>query len=68
MLSLSSRDAKKVLAAYEKATKDRAVRVAKRRRDDSEHAYHEALREAMVRADPTVEPLIKQMPERKHHY
>ena len=65
MLSLSSHDAKKIFAAYEKATKDRSVRVAKRRRDDSEHAYHEALRAAMIRADPTVEPLIKQMPERK---
>jgi hypothetical protein len=68
MSSLSSHDAKKVLAAYEKATRDRAVRVAKRRRDDSEHAYNEALRAAMVRADPAVEPLIKQMPERKRHY
>jgi hypothetical protein len=68
MLSLSSRDAKKVFAAYEKATKDRTVRTARRKRDDSERAYHEVLRTAMLRADPTVEPLIKQMPERKHHY
>ena len=64
---LSPNEAIRVRTAYELATKDQTVRAAEQKRDESEKAYHDALYTAMVRADPSLEPVLRKIPRKKHH-
>ena len=65
---LSAQDARKVRLAYQAAMKDPQVQAAKQKRDESNAEYHNLLRATMVRSDPSVESIMKRLPERKKHH
>lgn len=59
----------KLKAVHALAMEDPAVRVADEQRKQAEKEFHDILRAAMLKIDPTVQPILDKMPEpAKHHH
>jgi hypothetical protein len=59
----------KLRAVHALAMEDPAVRAADERRKKAEKKFHDTLRAAMLKIDPTVQPILDKMPEpKKHHH
>jgi hypothetical protein len=59
----------KLKAVHTLAMEDPAVRAADEKRKQAEKEFHDILRAAMLKIDPTVQPILDKMPEPKkpHH-
>ena len=64
LASLSPDERAKLKAAREKAMADPAVLAAKDRTKTSRREFREARRAAMLRADPSIQPILDKMPAR----
>ena len=59
----------KLRAVHALAREDPAVRAADEKRKQAEKEFHDILRAAMLKIDPTVQPILDRMPEpKKHHH
>ena len=59
----------KLKAVHALAMEDPAVRAADEKRKQAEKDFHDILRAAMLKIDPTVRPILDKMPEpKKHHH
>jgi len=59
----------KLKAVNALAMEDPAVRAADEKRKQAEREFHDILRAAMLKIDPTVQPILDKMPEpKKHHH
>ena len=61
LASLTPEERQKLLAARKKAMEDPAVKAAEATRDTDRKGYRKALTEAMLRADPSVAPILEKM-------
>jgi hypothetical protein len=59
----------KLRAIHAVAMEDPAVRAADEKRKQAEKEFHDILRAAMLKIDPTVQPILDKMPEpkKRHH-
>ena len=66
-VSLSSppRNASNFKAAHQKALQDPAVKAAEATRATDKKGFHKVMREAMLRADPSVGPILEKMRENR---
>jgi hypothetical protein len=59
--NLSEDERQKLTSAREKAENDVAVRAAEEKKREASEEYREVLREAMIKHDPSVAPLLEKM-------
>ncbi len=64
MASLSPDERAKLRAAHKAAMADPAVQAAKDRNKTSRREFREARRAAMLKADPSIQPILDKMPAR----
>jgi hypothetical protein len=57
----------KLKAVHALAMEDPAVRAADEKRKRAEKEFHDILRAAMLKIDPTVQPILDKQPEPKKH-
>ena len=57
----------KLRAVHALAMEDPAVRAADEKRKQAEKEFHDILRAAMLKIDPTVQPILDKMPEPRKH-
>jgi hypothetical protein len=55
-------------AVHALAMEDPAVRAADEKRKQAEKEFHDILRAAMLKIDPTVQPILDKMPKAKKHH
>ena len=67
LASLTPEERQKLKAAHEKAKEDPAVKAAEATKETDRKGYHKTLREAMLRADPSVAPILEKMREEGGH-
>lgn len=65
--SLSEDERMKLRTAHQKAMADPAVQAAKDRRRQAAKDFRDLKRAAMLRADPTIQPILDKMPARGGH-
>jgi hypothetical protein len=59
--SLSEEERAKLKAAHQKAMEDPAVRAARDRLKQARREFRETLRPALLKADPSVQPILEKM-------
>lgn len=67
---LTPEERQKLKAAHQTALQDPAVKAAEAQRDsgkEGKRAYREAVRSAMLKADPSVQPILEKMREGRPH-
>jgi hypothetical protein len=64
LANLSPDERVKLRAAHQKAMADPAVQAAKDRRRQAAKDFREAKRAAMLRVDPTIQPILDKLPNR----
>jgi len=64
LANLSTDERTKLRAAHQKAMADPAVQAAKDRRRQAAKDFRELKRAAMLRADPTIQPILDKIPAR----
>jgi len=64
LANLSSDERAKLRAAHQKAMADPALQAAKDRARQARQELREARRAAMLRADPTIQPILDKIPAR----
>ncbi len=67
LASLTPEERQKLKAAHEKAKQDPAVKSAEATRETDRRGYHQAMRAAMLRADPSIQPILEKLREEGHH-
>ena len=67
--NLSADEREKLKAARQKAMQDPAVRAAEEKAREAEREFHAALNASMLKADPSIQPILNKMPkgERPEH-
>ena len=65
LAALTLEERQKLMAARRKAKEDPAVKAAEATRETDRKSYHKAMREAMLRADPSVGPILEKMRENR---
>ena len=63
--ALTPEEREKLKAAHRKAMEDPALKTAEANRATDKRGYREAMRAAMLRADPTVGPILEKMREER---
>ena len=63
--ALTPEERQKLLAARRKAKEDPAVKAAEATRETDRKGYHKAMKEAMLRADPSVGAILEKMREER---
>jgi hypothetical protein len=64
MANLSPQDRQKLEAARQKAMADPTVQAAHEKVRQAQKEFHDAMRAAMLRADPSIQAILDKMPER----
>lgn len=64
LASLSPEERTKLRAAHQKAMADPAVQAAKDRSRQSRREFRDLRRAAMLRSDPSIQPILDKMPSR----
>lgn len=67
LASLTPEERQKLLAARQKAKEDPAVKAAEATKDTDRKGFHKTMAEAMVRADPSVAPILEKLREEGKH-
>ena len=67
LASLTPEEREKLMAARKKAKEDPAVKAAESTKDTDKKGFHKIMAEAMVRADPSVAPILEKMREEGKH-
>lgn len=62
---LTPEERQKLKEAHRKAKNDPAVKSAEATRETDRRGYHRAMRDAMLRADPSVAPILEKMRENR---
>ena len=62
---LTPEERQKLKAAHHKAKEDPAVQAAEATRESDRKGYHKAMKDAMLRADPSVAPILEKMRENR---
>ena len=62
---LTPEERQKFMAAHQKAMQDPAVKAAEATRATDKKGFHKAMREAMLRADPSVGPILEKLRENR---
>jgi hypothetical protein len=65
LTNLSSPERQKLNAAHQKAMEDPSVQAARQKIREAQREFREAIRAAMLKADPSVQPILEKLP--KHH-
>ncbi len=60
---LTPDERRQLMAAHRKAKEDPAVKAAEATRETDRKSYHKAMKEAMLRADPSVAPILEKLRE-----
>ena len=66
LAELTPEERQKLKAAHEKAKQDPAVKTAEATRETDKRGYRKAMRDAMLRADPSIQPILEKMREEGH--
>jgi hypothetical protein len=61
MAALTPEERERVKSAREKAMQDPAVKAAEAEKSTDPRAFHKAVHEAMLRADPTIGPILEKL-------
>ncbi len=61
LAALTPEERHTLMAARRKAKEDPAVKAAEATRDTDKKGYHKAMKEAMLRADPSVGPILEKL-------
>lgn len=64
LANLSADERAKLKAAHQKAMADPAVQAAKDRRSQAARDFRETKKAAMLRADPSIQPILDKLPAR----
>ncbi len=67
MASLTPEEREKLKAARQKAMQDPAVKAADAEKSTDRKAYRKAVHDAMLRADPSIEPILQKLHGEGHH-
>ncbi len=67
LASLTPEEREKLKAAREKARQDPAVKAAEATKDTDRKGFHRTMAEAMVRADPSVAPILEKLRDEGRH-
>ncbi len=67
LATLTPEEREKLKAAHEKAKEDPAVKAAEATKDTDKKGFHKIMAEAMVRADPSVAPILEKLHEEGKH-
>jgi Spy/CpxP family protein refolding chaperone len=62
MANLSPQDRQKLEAAQQKAMQDPAVQAASEKMKQARKEFRDAMRAAMLKADPSIQPILDKMP------
>jgi hypothetical protein len=65
LAKLPAEERAKLRAAHEIAIRDPAVRAARQQRTRANKKYHDALRAAMLKADPSLQPILDKIDRHK---
>lgn len=66
LANLAPEERQKVQAARQKAMQDPAVQAAHEKLKEARQQYRDSMHAAMVKADPTVEPILAKIPKNEH--
>src|SRR5438067_2100259 len=66
LANLAPEERQKVQAAHQKAMQDPAVLAAQEKMKEARKQFHESMHAAMIKADPTVEPILAKLPKPEH--
>ena len=64
-VNLSPEERQKVEAAHQKAMQDPAVQAAHEKMRQARKEFHDAMHAAMLKADPSIQPILDKMPKRE---
>ena len=62
---LTPEERRQFIAARRKAKEDPAVKSAEATRETDRRGYHKAMKEAVLRADPSVAPILEKLRENR---
>jgi flagellum-specific peptidoglycan hydrolase FlgJ len=62
MANLSPQDRQKLEAAHQKARQDPAVQAAHEKMKQAEKEFRDAMQAAMLKADPSIQPILDKLP------
>jgi hypothetical protein len=66
LANLAPEERQKVQAAHQKAMQDPAVQAAHEKLKDARKQFRDSMHAAMVKADPTIEPILAKLPKHEH--
>ena len=66
LATLTTEEKMKLRAAHKAAMKDPTVQAAKAEKSTDKRAFRKAVREAMLKADPSVGPILEKLKEEHH--
>jgi hypothetical protein len=66
MANLSQPEREKLEAAREKAMQDPAVQTAQEKMKQARKQFRDSLQAAMLKADPSIQPILDKMPAHRH--
>ena len=62
---LTPEERQKLMAAHRRAKEDPAVKAAEATRETDRKSFHKAMKEAMLRADPSLAPILEKLRENR---
>ena len=65
--NLSADEREKLKAAHQKAMQDPAVQAAQEKMRQADNEFHDALHASMLKADPSIQPILDKMPKGERH-
>jgi len=65
--NLSADEREKLKAARQKAIQDPVVQAAQEKRRQADKEFHDALHASMLKADPSIQPILDKMPKGERH-
>ena len=65
--NLSADEREKLKAARQKAMQDPMVQAAQEKRRQADKEFHDALHASMLKADPSIQPILDKMPKGERH-
>jgi len=65
--NLSADEREKLKAARQKAMQDPVVQAAQEKRRQADKEFHDALHASMLKADPSIQPILDKMPKGERH-
>ena len=66
LANLSTEERQKVIAAHQTAMRDPAVQAAHEKMKQARKDFRGAMHAAMLKADPTLEPILAKLPKHEH--